>query len=99
MSHKGIRALARDVFLYDFKDFNTLLGGLVLTTGVTNANFYAFVEIIIDISPPGTFVLQDENGNIVPQDAQSLLPMRYFILSDGDIRVCFLLLRECEYKY
>ncbi|KAK0652657.1 hypothetical protein B0T16DRAFT_427047 [Cercophora newfieldiana] len=71
MSREGGRALARDVFIYDL---DTLLGGLVLTAGVTNANFYAMVDIIIDISPPGPFFLQDESGETIAQDAQPLLP-------------------------
>ena len=89
MSREGARALARDVFIYDLRDFDTLLGGLVLTTGVTNANFYAMVDIIIDISPPSPFFLQDENGGTVAQDAQPLLPGRYFVVANGTVNVCF----------
>ncbi|KAK3357728.1 hypothetical protein B0T25DRAFT_566984 [Lasiosphaeria hispida] len=33
MSATGDRALARDVFIYDFQDSDTLLGGLVLNVG------------------------------------------------------------------
>ncbi|KAK0651382.1 HNH endonuclease-domain-containing protein [Cercophora newfieldiana] len=86
MSREGARALARDVFIYDLRDFDTLLGGLVLTAGVTNANFYAVVDIIIDISPPGPFFLQDENGETIAQDAQPLLPGRYFVVADGTVK-------------
>ncbi|KAK0731894.1 HNH endonuclease-domain-containing protein [Lasiosphaeris hirsuta] len=86
MSREGARALARDVFIYDLRDFDTLLGGLVLTAGVTNANFYAMVDIIIDVSPPGPFFLQDENGGIVAQDTQPLLPGRYFVVADGTVQ-------------
>jgi len=96
MSREDGRALARDVFIYDLRDFDTLLGGLVLTAGVTNANFYAMVDIIIDISPPGPFFLQDENGETIAQDAQPLLPGRCFVVADGTVKVCFLLL--CGYK-
>ncbi|KAK0655523.1 HNH endonuclease-domain-containing protein [Cercophora newfieldiana] len=86
MSREGARALARDVFIYDLRDFDTLLGGLVLTAGVTNANFYAMVDIVIDISPPGPFILQDENGETIAQDAQPLLPGRYFVVADGTVK-------------
>ncbi|KAK0724110.1 glycoside hydrolase superfamily [Lasiosphaeris hirsuta] len=76
------------------KDAPSLLGGLVLTAGVTNANFYAMVDIIIDISPPGPFFLQDENGETIAQDAQPFLPGRYFVVADGTIQdgykiICF----------
>ncbi|KAK0730440.1 hypothetical protein B0H67DRAFT_596571 [Lasiosphaeris hirsuta] len=83
MPGENDRALARDVFIYDLRDFDTLLGGLVPTAGVTNANFYAMVDIIIDILPPGPFFLQDENGETIAQDAQPLLPGRYFVVADG----------------
>ena len=97
MSREGARALARDVFIYDLRDFDTLLGGLVLTAGVTNANFYAMVEIIIDILPPGPFFLQDENGETVAQDTQPLLPGRYFVVANGTVQVYFLLLYGYNY--
>jgi hypothetical protein len=97
MSREGGRALARDVFIYDLRDSDTLLGGLVLTAGVTQANFYAMVKIIIDISPPGTFSLRNKNGVTVAEDAAPLLPGRYFVVTDGTVKVCFLLV--CEYKY
>ena len=87
MPRSDARALARNVFIYDLRDFDTLLGGLVLTAGVTNANFYAMVDIIIDILPPGPFFLQDENGEIVAKDIQPLLPGKYFVLADGTVQV------------
>lgn len=94
MSREDGRALARDVFIYDLRDLNTLLGGLVLTAGVTDANFYAMVDIIIDILLPGPFFLQNENSGTIAQDAQPLLPGRYFVVADGTVQVCFFLLCE-----
>ncbi|KAF1813960.1 hypothetical protein P152DRAFT_465712 [Eremomyces bilateralis CBS 781.70] len=41
------RSLGRDVHIYDVNDRTTVLGGLILTNGVTNANFYSMVEIIV----------------------------------------------------
>ncbi|KAK0731142.1 hypothetical protein B0H67DRAFT_653743 [Lasiosphaeris hirsuta] len=74
-----VRALARDIFIYDLQDFDTLLGALVLTAGMTNANLYAIVNIIIDVSPPpGHFILQDDNGETAAKDTQPLLPGAYF---------------------
>jgi hypothetical protein len=40
------RSAGRDVHIYDVNDPTTVLGGLVVTNGVTNANFYSTVEII-----------------------------------------------------
>ncbi|KAK0714892.1 hypothetical protein B0H67DRAFT_553521 [Lasiosphaeris hirsuta] len=86
MSGERLRALARDVFIYDLQDFDTLLGGLVLTAGVTNTNFYTMVNIIINVSPQGPFFLQDDNATTVAQDTQALLPGRYFVVADGTIQ-------------
>ncbi|KAK0708197.1 hypothetical protein B0H67DRAFT_636740 [Lasiosphaeris hirsuta] len=67
MPREDGRALGHDVFIYDLRHFDTLLGGLVLTAGVTNANFYAMVDTIA-------------------QDAQPLLPGRYFVVADGTVK-------------
>jgi hypothetical protein len=40
------RSAGLDVHIYDANDSATVLGGLSLTNGVTNANFYLMVEII-----------------------------------------------------
>jgi hypothetical protein len=85
MSGEGVRALARDVFFYDLRDLDALLGGLVLNRGVTNANFYTMVDIVLIISSP--FFLQNDKGDTVPRDAQSLLPGNYFVVADGTVEV------------
>ena len=36
----------RNVHIYDPPDPDTVLGGLILTDGVTNANFYSMIEIL-----------------------------------------------------
>jgi hypothetical protein len=84
----GVRAFLRDVFFYDLRDLDTLLGGLVLTPGVTNANFYAMVNVVLVIS--STFFLQNDHGDTIPQDTQPLLPGNYFIVADGVVQVCLL---------
>lgn len=40
------RSLGRNAHIYNSNDPATELGGLVLTNGITNANFYSMVEII-----------------------------------------------------
>jgi len=49
MSLVGLRTILRDVFFYDFRDPFPLLGGLVLTPSVTNANFHLIINIILII--------------------------------------------------
>ena len=41
------RSAGRNVHIYDANDPTAVLGGLILVNGVTNANFYSMVEILI----------------------------------------------------
>lgn len=59
------------------------MGGLVLTSGVTNANFYSMVEIATTISGP--FSLQDDSGEELPRNDQPLARGNYFIVADGEV--------------
>jgi hypothetical protein len=43
----GDRSKGRDVYIYDTKERTTVIGGLILTNGITNANFYSMVEMIV----------------------------------------------------
>jgi hypothetical protein len=54
----GNRARGRNAFIYDANDPDKVLGGLVLTNGVTNANLYSMVEIMIIFD--GGFSQHDE---------------------------------------
>ncbi|ODA84327.1 hypothetical protein RJ55_02847 [Drechmeria coniospora] len=79
------RSLLRDVFIYDLRNLDSLLGGLTATPGITNANFYTMVEIIIVTSSP--FFLQNNNREEVLQDAQPLSPGNYFVVVDGTVQL------------
>ncbi|KAI9858594.1 MAG: hypothetical protein M1813_007399 [Trichoglossum hirsutum] len=54
------RSAGRDVHIYDAKDPNTALGGLVLTNGITNVNFYSIVEIFCIFD--SNYLLRDEGS-------------------------------------
>lgn len=69
MPGAGTRARARDVFFYDLRDPSIQLGGLVLTDGITNANFYSMVKIVVIIS--STYFLQNDNSETLPRDTAS----------------------------
>jgi hypothetical protein len=75
------RSVGRDVHIYDAKDPNTALGGLILTKGVTNSNFYSMIEVfcIFDSS----FSLRHENGTTIYRDSQPLHRGKYYIVTDG----------------
>jgi hypothetical protein len=79
----GDRTLDRDVFIYDAKDSDKVLGGLILTNGVTNANFYSMVEIMIFFG--GGFSLLDGGGIKVKKNDDPLQPGSYFIDADGKL--------------
>ncbi|RPA89673.1 hypothetical protein L873DRAFT_1831920 [Choiromyces venosus 120613-1] len=62
-------ALGRNVHIYDAKDHDTVLGGLVLTNGMTNRNFYAMA-----------YLLRDESGATVQRGDHPLKQRKYFVL-------------------
>lgn len=86
MPAKDARSRCRNAFIYDLRDLDVLLGGLVVTPGVTNANFYAMVEIIVIAS--SSFFLQNDSGEEVLRDAQPMSPGNYFVVADGTVQVC-----------
>lgn len=77
------RSLGRDVHIYNANDPATMLGGLVLTKGVTNANFYSMVEVFLFFDCD--YFLRDEGGLVIQRDEEALQPGNYYILTDGRI--------------
>ena len=58
-----------------------MLGGLFVDKGITNANFYSMVEILVIFS--GTFFLQDEGDTQIEKDNYPLQPGKYYIVAAG----------------
>jgi hypothetical protein len=75
------RSVGRNVHIYDEKDRNTALGGLILSNGITNANFYFMVRIIIICN--GHFDLKDENNSLIERNDHPLQPGKYYIAATG----------------
>ena len=75
------RSGGRDVHIYDSNDPDTVLGGLVLTPGITNANLYSMTEVFIIFTT--TFFLRDEDKTKIERDNQPLRSGKYYIVSDG----------------
>ncbi|KAH8654977.1 HNH endonuclease-domain-containing protein [Tricladium varicosporioides] len=71
------RSRGRTVHIFDASNRNTAIGGLILTDGVTNANLYAMVEIIVIVT--SKFTLQNESDVIVEKDSSPLQPGSYYI--------------------
>ena len=93
------RAYGRDTFIYDSNRRDTLLGGLWIAEGTTNASLYYMVEIICVFT--GTFDLRDNNEQLVKRDEEPLRPGNYFIVSNGRSLLRFLrwilksIIRQC----
>ena len=75
------RSDGRDVHIFDARKPTDVLGGLILTPGVTNKNFYAMINLFVLIN--GTYHLRHNSDTIVPKDDAPLLPGEYFIVSTG----------------
>jgi len=78
------RSVLRNAHFFDGNDPTTALGGLYVTNGVTHANFYFMIEIILIFEGP--FFLRDENGVSVQKDDLQLKPGNYFIIATGPIK-------------
>lgn len=77
------RSAGRNVHLYKVNNSTEVLGGLVLTNGITNTNFYSMVEILLIFT--STFFLRDERNTPIPKDSNSLQPGNYYIVTTGEL--------------
>jgi len=75
------RSKGRNVHIYDANDPTTVLGGLILSNGVTNANFYSMVEILVIFK--SNFFLRDEGDTKIERDDGPLQPGKYYIVAVG----------------
>jgi len=71
------RAGGRNVHIFDAEDRLTVLGGLILTAGITNKNFYEMIGILLILQT--SFLLQDEVGTEVQRNDDPLEPGNYYI--------------------
>ncbi|KAF2188005.1 hypothetical protein K469DRAFT_725039 [Zopfia rhizophila CBS 207.26] len=79
------RSRGRNVHIYDANDQTTVLGGLKLANGVTNANFYSMMEILIVFT--SNFFLRDEGNTQIEKDDHPLQPGKYFIVAADPFNV------------
>src|SRR5277367_4115178 len=76
------RSAGRNVHIYNNNDRATVLGGLILNPGVTNANFYAMIRIFVEFERR-TFSLRNQSGIEIQKDHQPLQPGNYYIVTSG----------------
>ena len=79
------RSAGRDVHIYNANDPDTVLGGLILTNGVTNANFYSMVEVFLLFDKE--YVVRHEDGTVVMRDEQALRRGNYYVVTNGNLVV------------
>ena len=73
------RLRGRDVHIYDSNDPATVIGGLILSNGITNANFYSMVEILVLFI--SHFELRDKDDTKIKRNDDPLQPGNYYIYS------------------
>jgi hypothetical protein len=85
------RSGGRGVHIYDANNPDTAIGGLILTNGVTNANIYSMIDIlIVRLGPPFEPLYElrvgDEGGTMVERDdVNPLQPGNYYICANGTL--------------
>ncbi|KAG0127173.1 hypothetical protein HOY82DRAFT_82038 [Tuber indicum] len=79
------RSAWRNAFIYASNNRGTILGGLWVAEGITNANLYSMLEIFCFFSD--TFNLQNESEQLVERDMQPLQPGNYYIVTNGSITI------------
>jgi len=83
----GVRSLPRDVFIYEGKGHSTLLGGLTLTTGITQADIYVMIEIFVAGLTEG-YRIENDTGDRVPRDEEPLTKGNYHVVAESPIWRC-----------
>ena len=72
------RSVGRNVHLYDAEDRGTVLGGLILTNGVTKSNFYSMVEILLLFQ--SSFSIEHETSATLERNEEPLPPGNYYVV-------------------
>ncbi|PUU79019.1 hypothetical protein B9Z19DRAFT_1047514 [Tuber borchii] len=75
----------RDTYIYASDNRSSVLGGLWVAEGVTNANLYSMLEIFCLFTD--TFDLRDSSERLVERDGQRLKPGNYYIFTAGSITI------------
>jgi len=75
------RSAGRYVHIYDTSNPATVLGGLIFTNSVTNANFYAMVEVFLLFD--SEYVLQHQDGMELQRNDECLRRESCFIVTNS----------------
>lgn len=77
------RSLGRNVHFYKLGDPENPFGGLVLTDGITNKNFYAMIEILLTCQ--SSFSILDKDHAVVQLNDLPLQPGSYYVTGESDL--------------
>jgi hypothetical protein len=82
------RSGGRNVHIYDAEKPTTVLGGLILSNGVTNANLYSMLDIFIVYEAPKELpldevkpFLRDKEGTKIEKNDDPLQPGEYYLVT------------------
>jgi hypothetical protein len=82
------RSRGRNVHIYDAKNPTIMLGGLILSNGVTNRNLYSMLDHFITYKAPEELpldeeepFLRDEGGTKIEKNDHPLQPGEYYIVT------------------
>lgn len=79
------RSEGRNVHIHNANNPNEVLGGLILTNGITKANFYSMIEILF-VFTKTYFLRHNGNANTALQrDNTPLQPGNYYIVPTGKL--------------
>ncbi|KAG0129278.1 hypothetical protein HOY82DRAFT_564560 [Tuber indicum] len=79
------RSAWRDTHIYSSDNRETILRGLWVSEGITVANLYPMLEILCFFTD--TFVLHDQQEQLLARDSEQLKLGNYYIVINGSIRI------------
>ena len=98
------RSGGRNVHIFDAENPTVVLGGLILSNGITNANLYSMLDIFIVYEESFSseneepFLLQDENGNGIQKNDHPLRPGKYYIVSTSKFLFYLFMIHQLNSK-
>ncbi|PUU84241.1 hypothetical protein B9Z19DRAFT_1112001 [Tuber borchii] len=79
------RSIGRNVHIYDARDPETILGGLIVTDGMTNTNFYSMVDIVFIFTT--SYTLRLKSRTTIKRNDHPLREGSYFIVTAGSFAI------------
>jgi hypothetical protein len=75
------RSIGHNVHVFNSNHPETAIGGLVVTNGVTNLNFYYMLNIICLFEKD--YYIRTADDTIIPKNHDPFQPGKYYIVSEG----------------